>query len=194
MLEIYPLKYLEAEELASLLGLILNVQPASPGGGRSPSASPVRVSMPSMGGAMPMPIPGGAPPSLGDVGGGGGGGSPPSASSCSPKETVEIAANDRSNSLLILSSEGNFEAIKKLATGLDTEDAMEKMVRTFPLKNADAEDVAKQLQDLNHDQDSSSRYPYYIFSSMGGNKASSKKLSVVADRRRNSLIVQAPPA
>lgn len=66
-------------------------------------------------------------------------------------------------------------------------------MRAFPLKNADAEDVAKQLQDLNQDQDSSSRYPYYIFSSsmMGGR--STKKPTFVADRRRNTVIVQAPP-
>src|SRR5207245_8391946 len=48
MLEIYPLKYLEAEELASLLGRILNVPPASPGGGRSPSAAAARVCIPSL--------------------------------------------------------------------------------------------------------------------------------------------------
>src|SRR5439155_10667816 len=83
---------------------------------------------------------------------------------------------------------------QKLVAGLDTEDAMEKTVRTFPHKNADAEDVAKQLQDQNKNQDSSSHYPYYIFGGMGGNRPSSKKPSIVADRRRNSLIVQAPPA
>ena len=83
----------------------------------------------------------------------------------SPRETVEVAANDRSNSLIVLSSETNFKAIEKLVTALDTEDAMEKVTRTFLLKNADAQDVAKQLQDLNKDQDTSSRYPYYIFSS-----------------------------
>ena len=73
-----------------------------------------------------------------------------------------MAANDRSNSLIVLSSEANFKAIEKLVTALDTEDAMEKVTRTFPLKNADAQDVAKQLQDLNRDQDSSSRYPVLL--------------------------------
>jgi general secretion pathway protein D len=113
----------------------------------------------------------------------------------SPKETVEVAANDRSNSLIVLSSETNFKTIEKLVTALDTEGAMEKITRTFLLKNADAQDVAKQLQDLNKDQDSSSRYPYYYFSSSSGSSAKgSKKMSVVADRRRNCIIVQAPPA
>jgi len=112
----------------------------------------------------------------------------------SPRETVEVAANDRSNSLIVLSSEANFKAIEKLVTALDTEDALEKATRTFLLKNADAQDVAKQLQDLNKDQDNSSRYPYYIFSSSGSSDKGSKKMSVVADRRRNCIIIQAPPA
>ncbi|HWX23218.1 MAG TPA: secretin N-terminal domain-containing protein [Candidatus Binatia bacterium] len=110
------------------------------------------------------------------------------------KDTIEIAANDRSNSLIVLSSEANFRAIEKLITGLDTEDALEKITRTFPLKNADAEDVARQLQDLMKDQDNSSRYPFYYFSSSRGGGSSGKKMSVVSDRRRNSLIIQAPPA
>jgi general secretion pathway protein D len=110
-----------------------------------------------------------------------------------PREAVEVAANDRSNSLIVLSSEANFRAIEKLVTALDTEDALEKATRTFLLKNADAQDVAKQLQDLNKDQDSSSRYPYYFFGGSSSSSKGSKKMSVVADRRRNCIVVQAPP-
>ena len=232
VIEIHPLKYAEAEELGSLLTLILNAQ--SGGSGASPkSGSSSGGGSPS---ASPGPMPGGGPPFGGGGSQGGGsspsGGSPPSSSGGSqsvnqqvriwpdktanrlvisapksrlpevlrlidildtekpqdmalrviplknvnaadlvkeigplyqklggrsPRETVEIAANDRSNSLIVLSSEANFQAIQKLISGLDTEEAMEKVTRTFPLKNADAQDVAKQLQDLNKDQDSSSR-------------------------------------
>src|SRR5208283_2987637 len=45
----------------------------------------------------------------------------------SPKETVEVTANDRSNSLIILSSEANFKALEKLIASLDTEDAADKV-------------------------------------------------------------------
>ena len=110
----------------------------------------------------------------------------------SRKDMVEVGANDRSNSLIVLSSEANFKVIENLVLSLDTKEAQEKVVRTFVLKNADAEDVAKQLQDLNQDQNAN-RYPYYFFRS-SGSENSSKKLSVVADRRRNSLVIQAPPA
>ena len=109
----------------------------------------------------------------------------------SQKEMVEVAANDRSNSLIVLSGESDFKAIEKLVAALDTEDAQEKSMQAFPLKNADATDVAKQLKELNQDQDSASRYPFFFSSS--GSSRSPKKFSVVADRRRNTIIVQSPP-
>ena len=110
----------------------------------------------------------------------------------SVKEMIEISANTRANSLIVLSSESNFKMIEKLVSTLDTEEAQEKAMRSFPLKNADAEDVAKQLQDLNQDQSSNNRYPYYIYSSYGMNNQTGKKATYVADRRRNTVIVQAP--
>ncbi|HEY6227525.1 MAG TPA: secretin N-terminal domain-containing protein [Verrucomicrobiae bacterium] len=111
----------------------------------------------------------------------------------SARERVEVSANARSNSLIILSSEENFRALEKLVAGLDREDAQERAVRAFQLQNADAEDVAKQLQDLQTDQSSNSRYPFYIFGDFGGRR-DNKKVNVVADRRRNTVIVQAPPS
>lgn len=110
----------------------------------------------------------------------------------SPKDSIEVTANNRSNSLIVFSSEANFKAIERLVETLDTEEAQEKIMQAFPLRNADAEDVAKQLQDLNQEQSSSlSRYYFYYPYS---DSRSSKKMNVVADRRRNTVIVQAPPA
>lgn len=109
------------------------------------------------------------------------------------KDAIEVTANTRANSLVVLSSEANFKTISKLIASLDTEEAQEKVMQAFTLKNADAEDVAKQLQELNQDQDSSSRFPYYIFSYGGGGGRASKKATFVADRRRNTVIVQSPP-
>ncbi|MBC8094296.1 MAG: hypothetical protein H7Y43_00660, partial [Akkermansiaceae bacterium] len=110
------------------------------------------------------------------------------------KDTVEISADEQSNSLLILSSEANYRAIQLFVHGLDTEDAQEKTMRTFTLKNADAQDVAKQLQDLNQEQSTQSRYSYY--SSYGSQPPgkTGKKMKAVADRRRNAIIVQAAPS
>ncbi len=109
-----------------------------------------------------------------------------------PKDTVEVTADDRSNTLLVFSSEANFRVIKSFIASLDTDQAQEKIMHTFTLKNADAQDVAKQLQDLNSQQSITARY-YYNFSG-GSSGGDAKKMTVVADRRRNSVIVQAPPA
>ncbi len=112
----------------------------------------------------------------------------------SVKDTIEVTASSRANSLIVLSSEANFKMIEKLVASLDTEEAQEKVMRAFPLKNADSEEVAKQLQDLNQSQDSQSRYPYYVYNPYGSSSGTSKKATYVADRRRNTVIVQAPPS
>ncbi|HEY5041850.1 MAG TPA: secretin N-terminal domain-containing protein, partial [Verrucomicrobiae bacterium] len=108
------------------------------------------------------------------------------------KSVIDVVGDDRSNSLIVFSDLADFGAIGKLVAMMDTEDAQEKATQTFILKNADAQDVAKQLQDLNDTQNSSgSRYTIY-YSSVPD--TGSKKFSVVADRRRNAIIVQAPPS
>jgi len=112
----------------------------------------------------------------------------------SSESAIDVAADDRSNSLIILSGEADFNALEKIITALDTVDAQEKIMKTFVLKNADAQDVAKQLQDLGQSQDNNSRYPFFFYDSGSSNSKNGKKMSVVADRRRNAVIVQAPPA
>lgn len=107
------------------------------------------------------------------------------------KDTVELTADEQSNTLLILSSGANFKVIQQYVASLDTAEAQEKIMRTFTLKNADAQDVAKQLQDLNQEQTVSARY-IFNYSAPAGKV--SKKMTVVADRRRNAVIVQAPPS
>ena len=111
----------------------------------------------------------------------------------SSKELIEVSASDTANSLMVLSSAANFKEIEKFATSLDTADAQEKIMKTFILTNADAQDVAKQLQDLSKDQDNgNSPYRFFYFGGNQGEK-DTKKASIVADRRRNAIVVQAPP-
>ena len=110
-----------------------------------------------------------------------------------PGSSIDVVADDRSNSLMILSSEADFNALERIISSLDTTDAQEKIRKTFVLKNADAQDVAKQLQDLGQDQDNNNRYPYYYYFDSGSSSKAGKKMNVVADRRRNAVIVQAPP-
>jgi type II secretion system protein D len=106
-------------------------------------------------------------------------------------KTLDIAADERANALIVLSSRASYDAVKDLVASLDTEDAQEKAMETFMLKNADATDVARQLQELSDSQGFTSRYVYFY---SPPSESSRKKMSVVADRRRNAVIVQAPPA
>jgi general secretion pathway protein D len=112
----------------------------------------------------------------------------------SSKELIEVSASDTANSLMVLSSAANFKEIEKFAMSLDTSDAQEKIMRTFVLTNADAQDVAKQLQDLGKDEQSDSPYGRIFFFGGNPNGRDTKKMSIVADRRRNAILVQAPPA
>ncbi|HEV2210169.1 MAG TPA: secretin N-terminal domain-containing protein [Verrucomicrobiae bacterium] len=112
-----------------------------------------------------------------------------------PEDMADVVADDRSNSLIILSSQSTFSSLAKMIAALDIEGAQEKATQVFELKNADAQDVAKQLQDLSEGSSSSSsaRMPFFIFGGSPG-QDNSKRMSIVADRRRNAVIVQAPPA
>ncbi len=255
-IELYSLKHTEADDMATLLAMVLNAQAPPPGSSSrsSPSSSSSSSPSPIMIGSSPPPMPHPSSSSSSSGGSQGNGSQPikiwpdrnfnrlivaaPKAklkeikdliemldtekpqdvglrviplknmdaqdlvkdvgplyqklSGQSLKDTIQIAASTRSNTLIVLSSEANFKSIEELITTLDTEDAQERVMQAFPLKNADAEDVAKQLQDLNQEPSSYPRY-FYVFSS-SGNSRDNKKMSVVADRRRNTVIVQAAPS
>lgn len=108
------------------------------------------------------------------------------------QETIDVTADDRSNSLLILSSAATFETLEQIVSSLDTEGAQEKTIKTFVLKNADAQDVATQLQTLVQGQQNNNN-PFFFY--FGESPPSNPKaINIVADRRRNAVIVQAPPA
>ncbi|HEX3800338.1 MAG TPA: secretin N-terminal domain-containing protein [Verrucomicrobiae bacterium] len=107
-------------------------------------------------------------------------------------KAVDVTADDRANALIVLSSAANYDAVFRLVSSLDTDDAQEKAMTTFLLKNADAGDVAKQLQDLSQSQSGGgSRFAYYFNQPSDSGQ---KKFNVVSDRRRNAVIVQAAPS
>ncbi|HUA64636.1 MAG TPA: secretin N-terminal domain-containing protein [Alphaproteobacteria bacterium] len=108
------------------------------------------------------------------------------------QEVIDVTADDRSNSLLILSSAATFATLENIISALDTEGAQEKTIKTFVLKNADANDVATQLTTLTQGQQNNNN-PFFFF--FGDSPpVNTKAINIVADRRRNAVIVQAPPA
>jgi len=106
------------------------------------------------------------------------------------KEMIEISAVSRSNALIVLSSESNYNGIKELAEALDVEEGTDKAMKVFQLRYAEAEDVARQLEEL-HDTQSSSGYYYWRYSRQ---QKSYGKVRFVASRRQNELIAIGPPA
>lgn len=113
-------------------------------------------------------------------------------SGSSLKEVIEIASNYRSNSLIVLSSQANFEAIQTLVESLDTEDAQQRAMEVFPLKYADAEDMAEKLEELHDANSSRNRYGGFFF--FGGSSRQNRgEVRFVAVRRRNEVIAIGAP-
>ncbi len=112
-------------------------------------------------------------------------------------EMREVSANQRSNSIIVLSSKRDFEDIKKLVDTLDTPEAEKAVWKTVLLENHDAEDLAEQLTELYQGMSgSSSRYGYYDYwgysyrRRRGNNNTETR---FVADRRRNAIMILAAP-
>ena len=106
------------------------------------------------------------------------------------QDTVEISSDGRSSSLIILSSQDNFERISELVAELDTEESVQLMTKTYELTYADAEDIAEQMNELYQGlQDSGSRRYYYYSSS----RQQDDKTRFVPERRSNSIIAIARP-
>ncbi len=109
------------------------------------------------------------------------------------EETVEITAHSRSSSLLVLSSERNFELIREVVAELDTEKSVQMTTRTYELEFADAEDIADQMNELytGLEQDDAYRSPFYFYSPYRSGQDS--KTRFVAEMRTNSVIAIARP-
>jgi len=114
------------------------------------------------------------------------------------KGELHLAADDRTNSIIISGSKDKIALVKTLVVKLDKNVTSEVKARVFPLKFADATMVATQLNSM-FDQPqgggSTSRNPFF-----GGRQpttvtpdsyASLKRNIVVADVRTNSVVVTA---
>jgi len=106
------------------------------------------------------------------------------------EDTVEITADDRSNSLFILASDDNFKIIEDLVKQVDTEEAVQTMTKTYSLEHADAEDIAEQLTDLYSGMQQPSYYGWWYSSSSRSTKGETR---FVAETRTNSIIAIADP-
>ncbi|NLW50359.1 MAG: hypothetical protein GXY85_05885 [Candidatus Brocadiaceae bacterium] len=104
------------------------------------------------------------------------------------RDTVEIAADARSNSLVVYATPENAQLIRNVVTEVDTEEARRTETRIRPLTHADAEDLATQLNGL---FSRSTVYSYGAYSSRY--QSLSETTRFVAEPHSNSLIIVAQP-
>lgn len=115
------------------------------------------------------------------------------------KGEVHIAADDRTNSIVISASKEKIKLIRSLIEKLDVNTTSEVKARIFPMKFADASLVATQLNSLFEQPQggsSTGRNPFFFGggqqqTSSPDSYASLKRNLVVADVRTNSVVVTA---
>jgi len=107
------------------------------------------------------------------------------------RDAVEFSADQRSNSLIVLSSAANFELVKGIIAELDTEESRKSETRFYELNYADAEDMAEQLNELYSGLQES---PYRSWWYYPRRRQQQVETRFVAERRTNTLIVIADPS
>jgi type II secretory pathway component GspD/PulD (secretin) len=106
------------------------------------------------------------------------------------RDTIEITADTRSNSLIVLASEMNYHIILKVVEELDTEESVQMKTEWFELEYADAEDLAEQLNELYSGLQEEYPWYYYLYRT----RRTEARTRFVAEKRTNSLIAIAPPS
>ncbi len=106
------------------------------------------------------------------------------------EELVQITSHARSNSLMILSSEKNFEVVRSVVKALDTEESIQMATETYELEYADAEDIVEQLNDL-YSGSQQTRNPFFYYYS--SSRRNTEQTRFVAETRSNSVIAIARP-
>ena len=103
------------------------------------------------------------------------------------EKDITFVADERTNSIVLLASEGDTDNIRKLIKSLDKETPKgQAKIHVYYLENANAEDLAKVLQDIPQKEDAAGKTP--------GRKTApvvSDKVRIAADKATNSLIIMA---
>ena len=155
--KIVKIKYADAVQVANLVSNVLtNSHAGSAAGGQSGQSFQQR----AFGGFDPF--------------GGGGQQQQPTASSADP--FGKVIADPRTNSILITASTDRMKLIENLIEQLDRDVPVEPTTFVFPLKNAQADDVAYALgQAFGTSNSNNSNSSYYNFGGGGNGNGSSKR-------------------
>lgn len=191
-IDVIPLKYADAEQLAQELTQLFERE--SPLAGLPPDVQRrMRESMGGGGGPGGPGGQGGQQPTL------------PTGGLLDVRGQVKVVAEKRTNSLFVAASAENLKAIKDIVAKVDVDMRPEVQAKIVPLKYADPETVADQINQLYEGSDQFARRSRGIFGSMFSPFYSSYGFGsrgqesttglvpnrVVADLRTRSLIVTA---
>lgn len=141
-------------------------------------------------------------PQPGGPGGRGGGAPAGGGGSERHGASVITAADERTNTLLVMASTSTLKLIDKVIEQLDSDNpnpVPPSEMRAFPLKFAAADATARIVNNVfkaGGGRSGSDEYPFYMMRYGGGGETASKEAAVnaVADERTNTLIVTAPTA
>jgi general secretion pathway protein D len=112
-------------------------------------------------------------------------------------QNVIAAADDRTNTLLVLASADSLKVVDEIVKQVDADvpnPAPAAEIHAFPLRFAAADVTAKLVTDIFKAPNSSGGSPFFYFFGQGGNTDEKKDVPVnaVSDDRTNTMIVTAP--
>ncbi|MBD3267979.1 hypothetical protein GF373_15035, partial [bacterium] len=101
-----------------------------------------------------------------------------------------VAADSRTNSIIVAAYESDVKMVKDLIDQLDNDQSLDKETRSYKLENADAIIVKEMMEQLLSDENQNSRYSYYYYRRNSGDQ---DQIRVVEDQRLNAIFVTAKP-
>jgi len=109
---------------------------------------------------------------------------------------VITAADDRTNTIVVTGPADALKTIDDLLTRLDSNPVPASVIKTFPLKYADAEAVSKLIMSIFQPKEQNDNpFRFFIFGGGNNDQAASKvKVTATFDERTNTLIVTGPAA
>ncbi|MDX9754655.1 MAG: secretin N-terminal domain-containing protein [bacterium] len=102
-----------------------------------------------------------------------------------------IAADSRTNTLVIAAYEEDMKSIETILDILDNDKSYDKETRVYMMENADAITLKTMLESLLSDESQSNRNSWYYYSRRG---TEDTKFRIIEDQRLNALIITAKPS
>lgn len=108
------------------------------------------------------------------------------------RSALRIYPFPTSRRLMLVGSEQNREIVKQWLKEIDTADSGVRVTEQFDLQYADAQEIAKNIEEI-FGEDASNMFRYYYSYRSGQQESDRTKVTVTANTRNNSITVLASP-